>query len=247
MQNVLSREVNLAKIKSAGPVPDLIDIQFRSYNWFLQKDVPEDKRISQGLQAVFEDTFPIESPNEDMVLEFVSYSFGESRWSASECKDRSVTYALPLKAIIRLVNKVTGEVREQSVYMGDIPMMTDKGTFVINGVERVVVSQLHRSPGIFFFYDPTQRLYSARVIPYRGSWLELEIDNKGILVARIDRKKKFPATLLLKSMGVNSNEELLKLFYETETVKVSNLSPKELKKTYRKTYCKCNKKFRNKR
>ncbi len=230
MQNALTRDVNLAKIKNTGPVPDLIDIQFRSYDWFLQKDVADDKRSSQGLQAVFEDTFPIESPNEDMVLEFVSYSFGEARWSAAECSARSVTYALPLKAIIRLINKITGEVREQSVYMGDIPMMTDNGTFIINGVERVVVSQLHRSPGIFFFYDPLQRLYSARIIPYRGSWLELEIDNKGILVARIDRKKKFPATLLLKSMGVNSNEEILKLFYETEVVKFSSLSSKELKK-----------------
>src|SRR6185295_1997715 len=121
-----------------------------------------------------------------MVLEYLSYSLGDPRWDEVECKNRGTTFAVPLKAIIRLINKLTGEVREQSVYMGDLPVMTEQGTFVINGAERVVVSQLHRSPGIFFFYDAEKRVYSARVIPYRGSWLELELDTKGILVARID-------------------------------------------------------------
>ena len=224
------RRVNLGKIKSPCEIPDLIDIQLRSYNWFLQREVPIEERKNHGLQAVFTDTFPIESPNEDMVLDFVSYSLGETRWSHAECKDRGVTYAIPLNAIIRLINKHTGEVREQSVYMGDLPAMTESGTFVINGAERVVVSQLHRSPGIFFFYDSVQRVFSARVIPYRGSWLELEVDTKGILMVRIDRKKKFPATLLLKSIGIASNEEVLKLFYETEIVKLSDLTGRALKK-----------------
>ncbi len=222
--------VNLGRIKSTLPVPDLIDTQFRSYAWFLQADIDPNKRKSQGLQAVFEDSFPIESPNDDMVLEFVSYEFGESRWGVLEAKDRNVTYARPLKAMIRLINKGTGEVREQSVYMGDIPMMTSNGTVIVNGAERVVVSQLHRSPGIFFFYDVKTRVYSLRIIPYRGSWLELEIDNKGILMASIDRKKKFPATLLLKAMGKSSNEEILHLFYEKEAVSLNSLSAKELKK-----------------
>ncbi|HQI21219.1 MAG TPA: DNA-directed RNA polymerase subunit beta, partial [Leptospiraceae bacterium] len=200
-----NKYVRLGTITDYDQIPDLIDIQFKSYDWFLQKDAGEAKRKSQGLDAVFQETFPIESPNEDMVLEYVSYSLGDPRWDEEECKNRGTTYALPLKAIIRLINKLTGEVREQSVYMGDLPVMTEQGTFVINGAERVVVSQLHRSPGIFFFYDAEKRVYSARVIPYRGSWLELELDTKGILVARIDRKKKFPATLLLKSMGYGSD------------------------------------------
>ncbi len=229
MQIVSSQVINFGKNEATLEMPDLIDIQLRSCAWFLQQDVAPEKRESHGLQAVFESTFPIESPNEDMVLDFISYSFGELCWNPYEAKERSVTYAAPLKAIIRLINKETGEVREQSVYMGDIPMMTENGTFVVNGTERVVVSQLHRSPGIFFFYDPSERLYSARVIPYRGSWLELEIDAKGLLIARIDRKKKFPATLLLKAMGINSNEEVIKLFYETEMCNISDLSPKDLK------------------
>ena len=222
--------VNLGKITNLNRIPDLIEVQFRSFEWFLQKDASPTKREAQGLEAVFQDTFPIQSPNEDMVLEYVSYSFGEARWDVDECKSRGLTYAIPLKAVIRLINVHTGEVREQSVYMGDVPMMTDQGTFIINGAERVVVSQLHRSPGIFFFEDAAKGIYSARVIPYRGSWLELEMDAKGVLVARIDRKKKFPATLLVKAMGAGSAEEVLKLFYETEDQRISGAQAKELKK-----------------
>ncbi len=231
IQDKASREIiNLGKITDIDQIPDLIDIQFKSYEWFLQQDVTSAKRKMQGLEAVFRDTFPIESPNEDMVLEFVSFSFGDPKWDVHECKNRGTTFSMPLKAVIRLINKHTGEVREQTVYMGDLPMMTEQGTFIINGAERVVVSQLHRSPGIFFFYDSEKRIYSARVIPYRGSWLELEMDTKGILVARIDRKKKFPATLLLKAMGANSDEEVLRLFYETEEKRISGATGRELKK-----------------
>ncbi|MBX7056474.1 MAG: DNA-directed RNA polymerase subunit beta [Leptospirales bacterium] len=222
--------VNLGRITDIDLIPDLIDIQFRSYEWFLQKDAPAGKRKAQGLEAVFRETFPIESPNEDMVLEFMSFSFGEPKWDVQECKNRGVTYALPLKAVIRLIPKELGDVREQVVYMGDLPVMTEQGTFIINGAERVVVSQLHRSPGIFFFHDAEKRVYSSRVIPYRGSWLELEMDTKGLLVARIDRKKKFPATLLLKAMGVQSNSEVLRLFYEVETKKLAALQGKDIKK-----------------
>ncbi|MEQ8350405.1 MAG: DNA-directed RNA polymerase subunit beta [Leptospiraceae bacterium] len=222
--------VNLGKITNLNRIPDLIEVQFRSFEWFLQRDSSPTKRNTQGLEAVFQDTFPIQSPNEDMVLEYVSYSFGEARWDVDECKSRGLTYAIPLKAVIRLINVHTGEVREQSVYMGDVPMMTDQGTFIINGAERVVVSQLHRSPGIFFFEDAAKGIYSARVIPYRGSWLELEMDAKGVLVARIDRKKKFPATLLVKAMGANTAEEVLKLFYDTEEQRISGAQAKEMKK-----------------
>ena len=223
--------INLSNLpEESVSIPNLLDVQYRSYDWFLQKNAKPEKRENHGLQSVFEDTFPIESPNEDVVLEFVSYSFGEFRWNAQECRERGFSYALPLKAIIRLINKESGEVREQSVYMGDIPMMTESGSFVVNGAERVVVSQLHRSPGIFFFYDVSQRIYSARIIPYRGSWLELEVDTKGLLMARIDRKKKFPVTLLLKAIGVGGNEEVLKTFYETEKIKISSLPPRGLNK-----------------
>ena len=210
--------IRFGKIKSGIELPNLIENQTESFKWFLQKDVPPAKRKNQGLQNVFLETFPIVSPNDDIELEFVDYELGEPKYNVQECKDRDVTYAAPLKATIRLIKKDTMEVREQSVYMGDIPLMTESGTFIINGAERVVVNQLHRSPGIFFFWDEAERMYNARIIPDRGSWLEFEMDHKGLIVARIDRKKKFPATIILKALGYNTNEEILKLFYATKIV-----------------------------
>jgi len=210
--------VRFGKIKPGIGLPNLIENQTESFKWFLQKDVAPSKRKNQGLQAVFLETFPIVSPNDDIELEFVEYELSEPKYSVQECKERDVTYAAPLKATIRLIKKDTMEVREQSVYMGDIPLMTESGTFVINGAERVVVNQLHRSPGIFFFWDEVERMYSARVIPDRGSWLEFEMDAKGLIVARIDRKKKFPATIILKALGYNTNEEIIKLFYNTKKI-----------------------------
>lgn len=210
--------VRFGKIKPGIGLPNLIENQTESFKWFLQKDVAPSKRKNQGLQAVFLETFPIVSPNDDIELEFVEYELSEPKYSVQECKERDVTYAAPLKATIRLIKKDTMEVREQSVYMGDIPLMTESGTFVINGAERVVVNQLHRSPGIFFFWDDVERMYSARVIPDRGSWLEFEMDAKGLIVARIDRKKKFPATIILKALGYNTNEEIIKLFYNTKKI-----------------------------
>jgi len=224
------RTINLGKLTDTTAIPDLIDIQLKSYSWFLQRDAEPDRRDHHGLEAVFRETFPIESPNDDMVVEYVSYSLGEPRYSIQECKDRDASFSIPLKAIIRLINKETGEVREQTVYMGDLPVMTPQGTFIINGAERVVVSQLHRSPGIFFFYDQEKRVYSARIIPYRGSWLELELDTKGVLMARIDRKKKFPVTLLLKAMQMGKDQDILKLFYQIEKQRISGATSKELKK-----------------
>ncbi|MCL1911506.1 MAG: DNA-directed RNA polymerase subunit beta [Leptospirales bacterium] len=208
--------VNYGKINSNAYLPNLIEIQIKSYAWFLQPNIS--KKKTQGLQAVFEEIFPIESPHEDVVLEFIDYEIGTQKYSENECKDRDATFAAPLKATIRLIRKDTMEVREQVVYMGDIPLMTKRGTFIINGAERVVVNQLHRSPGIFFFFDDAERLYNARVIPDRGSWLEFEMDAKGHIIARIDRKKKFPVTLLVKAMGYETNEEIARLFYDTKTV-----------------------------
>ncbi len=215
-----SKHLNFGKIPHTLDLPNLVETQKKSYEWFLQRDISPDKRQSQGLQAVFQETFPIESPNEDIVLEFVDYTLGEPKYDEQECRERDVTYAIPLRATIRLIGVETGEVREQTVFMGDVPVMTKNATFVINGAERVVVSQLHRSPGIFFFFDDTTRTYQARIIPYRGSWLEFEMDAKGILNARIDRKKKFPFTLLVKALGYGSNEEILRLFYDTEKIKL---------------------------
>ncbi|MCP5495904.1 MAG: DNA-directed RNA polymerase subunit beta [Leptospiraceae bacterium] len=222
--------VNFGKITNLDHLPNLIQIQQKSFDWFLQPELDPFKRNNQGLESVFQETFPIESPNGDVILEYSHYILGEKRKDVQECKDTDSSYALPLKAVLRLIIRDTGEIREQVVYMGDMPVMTEQGTFVINGAERVVVSQLHRSPGIFFSYDMMRGVYSARVIPYRGSWLEFEMDNKGILVAKIDRKKKFPATLLLKSLGVETNEDVLRLFYTSAPAKVYGASPKEQKK-----------------
>ncbi len=213
--------ISFGKIDPGITLPNLIDNQVSSYKWFLQPDVSANKRKTQGLQAVFTDTFPIESPHEDVVLEFIEYEFGEPKYSELECKERDVTHATPLKATIRLIKKDSMEVREQSVYMGDIPLMTESGTFIINGAERVVVNQLHRSPGIFFFYEENERTYNVRVIPDRGSWLEFEMDTKGLIVCRIDRKKKFPVTILIKALGFETNEEVIKLFYDTKKIKLT--------------------------
>jgi DNA-directed RNA polymerase subunit beta len=214
--------LNFGKIGSKHDLPNLIEIQLKSYEWFLQDKIPPNKRKSQGLQAVFEEVFPIESPHEDVVLEFLNYDIGMPKYPEIECKERDATFAAPLKATIRLIKKDSMEVREQTVYMGDIPLMTPRGTFIINGAERVVVNQLHRSPGIFFSYEEIERIYTVRVIPDRGSWLEFEMDSKGYLIARIDRKKKFPITQLVKSLGYESNDEVVGLFYDTKTVKLSS-------------------------
>ncbi len=214
--------VAFGKINPEIELPNLIEVQLDSYDWFLQARVHPSRRKNEGLQAVFNEIFPIESPHEDVVLEFLDYEIGEPKYSELECKERDVTYAASLKATIRLIKKDSMEVREQSVYMGDIPLMTTRGTFIINGAERVVVNQLHRSPGIFFFYDEVERTYNARVIPDRGSWLELEMDKKIYLIARIDRKKKFPVTLLVKALGYETNEEIIKLFYKTKRIRLNS-------------------------
>ncbi|MCP5500954.1 MAG: DNA-directed RNA polymerase subunit beta [Leptospiraceae bacterium] len=229
--NTARKRVNFGKITNLDDLPNLIQIQKKSYDWFLQADVKDPtQRKNEGLEAVFIETFPIESPNNDIIMEYSHYQLGECKKNPQECKDTDSTYSIPLKAVIRLIIVDTHEIREQNVYMGDIPLMTEQGTFIINGAERVVVSQLHRSPGIFFSYDPVRGAFSARVIPYRGSWLEFEMDNKGVLVAKIDRKKKFPATLLLKALNVSSNEDVLRIFYSSTKVRITGATPREIKK-----------------
>src|SRR5512138_2320933 len=223
---------NFAKIKKIIDIPNLIDIQKNSYKRFLQLDVPAETRKNYGLEAVFKSVFPIRDFSETASLEYVSYTLGTPKYDVEECHQRGMTFAAPMKVKVRLVvwdiNKETGaksirDIKEQEVYFGEIPLMTENGTFIINGTERVIVSQLHRSPGVFFDHDKGKThssgkvLYSARVIPYRGSWLDFEFDHKDILFVRIDRRRKLHATVLLRALGY-STEELLNYFYDTETI-----------------------------
>ncbi len=219
---------SFGKIPEAGAMPNLIEVQRSSYDQFLQKDVKAAERREEGVEAVFRSVFPIKDFSERAVLEYVSYEFEEPKFDVEECQQRDMTYAAPLKVKLRLIvfesDEETGaksvkDIKEQDVYLGDIPLMTDKGTFIVNGTERVIVSQMHRSPGVFFDHDKGKThasgklLFAARVIPYRGSWLDFEFDAKDILFVRIDRKRKLPATTLLYALGMDG-EQILATFYD---------------------------------
>ena len=203
-------------------VPNLIEIQTASYESFLQNERLKNNEplLDQGLQNVFNSTFPIESPDGNMSLEFDYYQLNweNQKFTELECKQKGLTYSVPLNARINLVFN-QGEILQKEIYMGDIPLMTDRGTFIINGAERVVVSQIHRSPGVIFCHD--KGVYSSRIIPYRGSWLEFEIDQKKELIfAKIDRKKKILGTIFLRALGYNTREEIIRCFYDTENIEV---------------------------
>jgi DNA-directed RNA polymerase subunit beta len=223
---------SFAKIASPIETPNLVDIQKKSFDQFLQADLAADKREATGLQGVFKSIFPISDFNNTCSLEFENYSVEKPKYDVDECRLRGMTYAAPIKITVRLVvwemddqtkTKSIRDVKEQEVYMGEVPLMTETGSFIINGTERVVVSQLHRSPGVFFDHDSGMThssgklLFNARVIPYRGSWLDFEFDHKDFLYSRIDRRRKFPVTLLLKALGYN-NEEILNYFYDIEEI-----------------------------
>jgi len=225
---------SFGKIRRIIDIPNLIDIQKLSYDEFLQKDAAPEAREDQGLQAVFKSVFPIKDFNETASLEFVSYSLSDPKYDVDECHQRGMTYAAPLKVTVQLViwdvDPESGvrsikNVKEQEVYFGEIPLMTAHGTFMINGTERVIVSQLHRSPGVFFDHDKGKThasgklLYSARVIPYRGSWIDFEFDPRDILFVRIDRRRKFQATILLRALGMTA-EDLLNYYYQKEVVTI---------------------------
>jgi DNA-directed RNA polymerase subunit beta len=233
IQNNFRLRKNFAKIKQIVSIPNLIDVQKHSYQKFLQEVIASDKREDIGLQGVFKSVFPIKDFNETSSLEFVQYMLERPKYDVDECHQRGMTYAAPVKVVIRLVvwdkDEETGaksirDVKEQEVYFGEIPVMTEKGTFIINGTERVVVSQLHRSPGVFFNHDSGKShssgklLFSARVIPYRGSWLDFEFDVRDKLFVRIDRRRKLPATVLLRALGY-TDEELLNHYYSTEMIR----------------------------
>ncbi len=220
--------INRVEIGTAGPsvmeLPDLVDIQLSSYERFLQRErmLAGEPPLSQGLQEVFETAFPIESPSGDMRVEYDHYLLDEGniKLSEVECKSKGATYAVPVKARINLIFLETGEIRQKDIYMGDLPLMTERGTFIINGAERVVVSQIHRSPGVIFSHD--KGVYSSRIIPYRGSWLEFEIDQKRDLIyAKIDRKKRILGTLFLRALGYDTREKIIDLFYAQEEVALS--------------------------
>ncbi len=223
---------SFGKIEHILEIPNLIDIQKRSYDKFLQTDVPRDDRENTGLQGVFNSVFPIRDFNGTSELVFSGYTLERPKYDVDECRQRGMTYAAPIKVTIQLIiydaggdstERAVRDIKEQEVYFGEIPLMTVNGTFIINGTERVVVSQLHRSPGVFFDHDRGKThssgklLYQARIIPYRGSWLDFEFDPKDLLYVRIDRRRKMPATVLLKALGYNT-QELLNHYYDTETI-----------------------------
>ncbi|WP_449243803.1 DNA-directed RNA polymerase subunit beta [Desulfobacca acetoxidans] len=223
---------NFGKIERIIDISNLIEMQKESYNRFLQKDTPPEQRGEFGLQGVFKSVFPITDYSGAASLEFVNYSFAEPKYDEEECLQRGMTFEAPMKLTVRLVvydveseTKMQSirDIKEQEIYFGTMPLMTDNGTFIVNGTERVIVSQLHRSPGLFIDHDRGRThssgklLYSARLIPMRGSWIDFEFDPKDILYARIDRRRKFPVTVLLKALGY-STEELLNFFYKTEKV-----------------------------
>jgi len=220
---------NFGKIHKIIDIPDLIGMQRESYRRVLQMDIPPEQREDIGLHAVFQSVFPIKDFTGSASLEFVSYRFADVKHSVEECIDRGMTYEVPVRITVRLVvydtDKDTGvsnirDIKEQEIYFGTIPLMTEKGTFIINGTERVVVSQLHRSSGVFFDHDKGKShssgkvIYSSRIIPVRGSWIDMEVDPKDIVHIRIDRRRKFPVTLLFKALGYTS-EDLLTYFYDT--------------------------------
>ncbi len=218
---------NFGRFQQIMDVPFLLAIQLDSYQKFTQADVPAEDREEVGLHAAFKSVFPIVSYSGNAALEYVDYKLGESTFDVTECQLRGANYAVPLRVRVRLIiydkessNKAVKNILEQEVYMGEIPLMTDNGTFVINGTERVIVSQLHRSPGVFFDHDKGKThssgklLYSARIIPYRGSWLDFEFDPKDMVFVRIDRRRKLPATILLRALGYKS-QEILEMFFES--------------------------------
>ncbi|MDP2942226.1 MAG: DNA-directed RNA polymerase subunit beta, partial [Candidatus Omnitrophota bacterium] len=214
---------NYAKLPELFEMPNLLDIQVRSFDDFLQVDVPKAKRERKGLEEVFHEFFPIENPDGSYKLEYVNYSLGKPKYDEFECLSLGMTYAVPLKIKVRLRGKKGGE-PEQDVYLGELPLMTKTGTFIINGDERVIVSQLHRSPGVSFeeeIHPNGKRLYSARVIPYRGAWIEFEFDVNDCIHAVIDRRRKVMATVLLRALGYSSDSDILDAFCGIETIKLN--------------------------
>lgn len=229
-----SGRISFARIPETTEMPYLLETQKQSYAEFLQFEEQPDTRTDHGLQEVFRSVFPIHPPQDPSSLEFIEYTFGTPKYTVKECIDRGMTFAAPLKLklqlIVREINEETAQteirdIKEQEVYMGEIPLMTDQGTFIINGAERVIVSQLHRSPGVSFSrstHPNGKYTYSARIIPYRGAWVEFEIDIYGVMYVMIDRKRKIPATTFLRCFNYNDDEKMADEFFKVETIKLDD-------------------------
>ena len=229
-----NQRINFASIKDPMPCPDFLEVQLKSFEDFLQLDTPPEKRVNDGLYKVFAENFPITDTRNNFVLEFLDYYIDPPRYSISECLERGLTYSVPLKAKLKLYctdpDHEDFDTVIQDVFLGPIPYMTKQGTFIINGAERVVVSQLHRSPGVFFgqsVHANGTPLYSARIIPFKGSWIEFATDINNVMYAYIDRKKKLPVTTLLRAIGFESDKDILEIFDLAEEYKVSKASMKK--------------------
>ena len=233
--NTENQRVNFASIKNPMKYPDFLEVQLKSFQDFLQLDTPPEKRKNDGLYKVFAENFPIADTRNNFVLEFLDYYIDPPHYSIDECLERGLTYSVPLKAKLKLYctdpDHEDFDTVIQAVYLGPIPYMTPKGTFVINGAERVVVSQLHRSPGVFFgqsVHANGTKLYSARIIPFKGSWIEFATDINNVMYAYIDRKKKLPVTTLLRAVGFENDKDILEIFNLAEDVKVNKTNLKKV-------------------
>jgi len=232
IQKTNSKRISFSKITDVLEIPDLLDIQSKFYNDFLQLDVEQEEREDKGLQAVFNSIFPIVDTRENFILEFLYYYVDPPKYSVRECQERGVTYSVPLKAKLRLSSRedtdeegVYSKTLEQDVYLGNLPFMTERGTFIINGAERVIVTQIHRSPGVFFdeeLHPNGTKNYIGRIIPFRGSWLEFITDINDVMYVYIDRRKKFPVTTLLRALGYSSDEKVYRIFNLIDDVKIND-------------------------
>ena len=232
---VINQRVNFASVKNPMPYPDFLDVQLKSFQDFLQLDTPSELRKNDGLYKVFAENFPIADTRNNFVLEFIDYYIDEPRYSIQECLERGLTYCVPLKAKLKLYctdpDHEDFDTVVQDVFLGTIPYMTSNGTFIINGAERVVVSQLHRSPGVFFgssIHANGTQLYSARIIPFKGSWIEFATDINNVMYAYIDRKKKLPVTTLLRAIGYDTDKDILQIFKLAEEIKVNKTNLKNV-------------------
>lgn len=224
MLNKYSQIKDYSKIPELCPIPNLLDIQKKSFEEFLQRFTPPDKRKKQGLEEVFLNIFPIQDFTGNLILDFVSYSLGECKDSDYRCLEKGGTYSAPLEVKINLISKKTGEIKEQDVFMGELPLMTENGSFIINGAERVIVNQLIRSPGIYFDEEKNEInniLFKFKIIPNRGSWLEFGFDSSNMIYVRIDKRRKIPATTLLRALGYETNGEIMELFDGEEIIKAT--------------------------
>ena len=234
MDKIINQRVNFASVKNPMDYPDFLEVQLKSFNDFLQLDTPPELRKNDGLYKVFSENFPIADTRNNFVLEFLDYYIDPPRYSMEECLERGLTYAVPLKAKLKLYctdpDHEDFDTVIQDVFLGPIPYMTPNGTFIINGAERVVVSQLHRSPGVFFgssLHANGTQLYSARIIPFKGSWIEFATDINNVMYAYIDRKKKLPVTTLLRAIGFEDDKDILEIFNLAEEVKVNKTNLKK--------------------